>query len=103
MRFGTVGGALAGEVVLLHDALKAFAFGAADDINEIAGLKLSDAEVDLPFRQIGLEAEFTNQFLRFQARLLEFAQTGLGQTRFFLWIESNLGRRIAVLFRADPA
>src|SRR5262245_29817613 len=40
MHFRTVRRSLPGEVMLLHHALKAFAFGAANHIDEVARLKL---------------------------------------------------------------
>ena len=39
MGLGTVRGALAVEIVLLHRALETFALGDADDIDELAGLE----------------------------------------------------------------
>jgi len=47
VRFRTVRRALPSKVVFLHHALKAFAFRAADYIDEVAWLKLRNAQVDL--------------------------------------------------------
>ena len=68
MRLRTVRRALAGEVVLLHHALEAFALRSADHIDEIAGLKLRDAQIDLAFRRIRFEAKFPHKFLRLGLR-----------------------------------
>ena len=40
------------KVVLLHDALEAFALGPADDIDEIAGLELRHRQVDLALGRV---------------------------------------------------
>jgi len=54
VRFRPVRRALPSEVVLLHHALKAFAFRAADYIDEVAWLKLRNAQVDLALGKIVL-------------------------------------------------
>ncbi len=64
VRLRTVRRALALEVVLLHDALEAFALGLANHIDPITRLKLRDCEVDLALRRIRREAKFPHEFLR---------------------------------------
>ena len=67
VRFRTVRRALPMEVVLLHHALKAFAFRAANHIDEVARLKLRDAQVDLAFGKIRFAGEIRARI--FAARL----------------------------------
>ena len=73
VRFRTVRRALPMEVVLLHHALKAFAFRAADYIDEVAWLKLRNAQIDLPFGKILFQAKFTHKPLGLDSGLLKFA------------------------------
>ena len=69
MRLRTVRRALAMHVVFLHHALKAFAFGAADHIDQIARLKLRDVQIHLAFRRIRLEPKFARQIFSARPRL----------------------------------
>ena len=73
MRFRTVRRSLPGEVMLLHHALEAFAFRAANHIDEIAGLKLRNALVNFAFGEIVLQTEFAHKPLWLDSGLLEFA------------------------------
>src|SRR4029077_16107354 len=99
MRFRTVRRALPMEVVLLHHALKAFAFRAADYIDEVARLKLGNAQVDVAFGKIFLQAKFAHESLRPNSGLLEFTEQRFADTRFLLCAEPDLYCKIAfVLF-----
>src|SRR5205814_5723031 len=77
MRFRTVRGPLPVEVVLLHHALKTFAFRAANHIDEVARLKLRHAQVDVAFRKIGLQAKFAHQSMGLSSGLFEFTDQRL--------------------------
>ncbi len=68
VRLRTVRRALSVEVVLLHHALEAFALRATDHIDEIAGLKLRDGEIDFAFRQIGLQTKLAHETFRLGVR-----------------------------------
>jgi len=82
--------ALPMEVVLLHHALKAFAFRAADYIDEVAWLKLRNAQVDLAFGKSVLQAKFAHESLRPDSGLLEFTKQRFADTRFLLHAEPDL-------------
>src|SRR4030095_5305849 len=84
VRFRTMRRPLPGEVVLLHHALKTFAFRAANHIDEVAGLKLRNAQVDVAFRKIVLQAKFAHESLRFDSGLFEFTHQCVRYTRFLL-------------------
>src|SRR6266436_9665774 len=71
VRFRTVRRALPSEVMLLHHALKTFAFRAPNHIDEVARLKLRNAQVDVAFGKIGLQAKFAHESLRFGSGLFE--------------------------------
>ena len=68
MRLRTVRRALPMEVVLLHHALKAFAFRAANHIDEIARLKLRHAQIDFAFGQIAFAGEIRARIAAAQRR-----------------------------------
>src|SRR5215467_12276164 len=72
VHFRTVSGALPGKIVFLHHALEPFAFRTADHINEVASLKLGNAQVDLALGKIVLQAKFADKPLWFGSSLLEF-------------------------------
>src|SRR2546423_14183232 len=81
MRFGTVRGALSVEVVFFHHALEAFAFRAANHVDEIARLKLGDAEIHFAFRQISFQPKLAHEFLRRDVRFLEISELGFAHAR----------------------
>src|SRR5205814_4248118 len=103
VRFRTVRGTLPSHVVLLHNALKSFAFRAADDIDEIASLKLCDVQIHFAFRCIRFQTKFAHETLRFDVRFLKDADFGAVQSRFFLRTESDLDRGIAIPICGDSA
>src|SRR6476646_4614053 len=72
VRLRTVRGTLPVEVVLLHHALKTFAFRAPNHIHEVPRLKLRNAQVDVAFGKILSQAKFAHQSLRLDSGLLEF-------------------------------
>src|SRR5439155_27240585 len=94
VHFRTVRRALPGEVVLLHETLKTLAFRAANHINEIAGLKLRNAQVDLALGKIVLQTKFAHKSLWLDSGFLEFTDYCLGHARFLLCAEPNLHSRI---------
>ena len=92
------------EVVLLHDALEAFAFRPADHIDEIARLKLRHAQVDRRLREASVSRRNSRiEFLRLDSGLLEFAEQRLGDARFLLRVEADLHRRITVVLLGQTA
>ena len=103
MRLRTVRRSLPGEVVLLHHALKTFAFRAANHIDEVAGLKLRNAQVDVAFGKIGLQAKFAYESLRLDSGLFEFTDQRLRHPRFLLHAETDLHRRIAFVVFGQAA
>ena len=103
MRLRTVRRTLPMEVVLLHHALKAFAFRAANHIDEIAGLKLRHAQVDVAFGKILLQAKFAHESLRPNPGLLEFTDECLRHARFLLRSEPDLHRRITFVVVGQTA
>src|SRR4029077_3346307 len=93
VRLRTVRRALPMEVVLLHHALKAFAFRAANYIDEVARLKLRHAQVDVAFGKIVSQSKFAHDSLRPNSGLLEFTDQCLRHARFLLRPEPDLHRR----------
>src|SRR6266568_2319193 len=84
VRFRAVSRALPVEVVFFHHALKAFAFRSADNIDKVARLKLSDAQIDLTLRRISIQPKLTDKSFRLATGLFEFAQKLFGHTRLLL-------------------
>src|SRR5204863_1786772 len=103
MSLGTMRCALPGKIVFLHHTLETFALRSPDDIDVIAGLKLSDIKIDLAFGRIGFEAKLAHKFFRLDPCLLEFAEQLFGQARLLLRVKPNLARGIAVVFDGYPA
>src|SRR5213075_271033 len=103
MRFRTVRRSLPREVMLLHHALKTFAFRAANHIDEIARLKLRNAQVDVALGKIASQAKFAHESLRFDSGLLEFTDQCLRHARFLLHPEPDLHRRITLILFGQTA
>jgi hypothetical protein len=94
--------ALSVKVVFLHDPLKSFALRATDDVDEIARLKLRDAQIDLAFRRISFQAKLAQKFFGLGAGLFEVTESCC-VTRDSFAIQNRPGPRIAVVFRRYPA
>src|SRR5262245_41310643 len=94
VHFGTVRRSLPGEVMLLHHTLKTFAFRAPNHIDEVARLKLRNAQVDVAFGKIVLHAKFAHESLRLNPSLPEFTDQSLRHARFLLGPKSDLYGRI---------
>src|SRR2546423_10256444 len=103
MRLRAVGRALSVEVVLLHYALKSFSFRSTDYIDEIACLKLRDAQIDIAFRKVTLQAKLAHKFVRLDSGFLELPKQRLGNPRFLLHAETNLHGRISLVLFGQPA
>src|SRR5262249_54840615 len=103
MHHRTVRRALPGEVVLLHHALKTFAFRAPNHIHEIAGLKLRNAQVDFAFGKIVLQSKFAHKSLWLDPRFLELTEQRATHPRFFLLAKTNLHARITFGFFCQTA
>src|SRR5262249_25760392 len=102
MHLRTVRRTLPCEVVLFHYALETLAFGATNHIHEIAGLKLGDAQVDLAFREIVLQAKFAHESLWLDSSLLEFTDQRFAHARFLLRAARDLHRRITFVLIIQP-
>ena len=86
MGLGTVRGALAVEIVLLHRALETFALGDADDIDELADLEAGDGDrvavlalPRLPMRELARRTSSASQ-----PAFLKWPSSGL-VTRCSFW------------------
>src|SRR5438067_2076316 len=73
VRFRTVRRTLPSEIVLFHYALKTFAFRAANDIDEVAGLKLRNGQINFAFGKIAFQPKFAHQSLWLDSGLFKFA------------------------------
>src|SRR5436190_21434418 len=102
VRFRSVRRALPREVELFHHALETFAFRAANHIDEVAGLKLRNAQVDVALK-IVLQAKFAHESLRFDSGLLEFTDQCPRHARFLLHPEPDLHRRITLILFGQTA
>ena len=99
MGLGTVRGALAVEIVLLHRALETFALGDADDVDELAGLEAGDGD------RVALLASLRRSVRELarrissacSRRLLEVAELGLGDAVFLLVEDADLDGGVTVV------
>src|SRR6266403_2030725 len=98
-----MGRALSVEVVLLHYALKSLSFRSTDYIDEIAWLKLRNAQIDIAFGEIACKAKLAHKFVRLDSGFLELPKQRLGNPRFLLHAETNLHGRISLVLFGQPA
>src|SRR5439155_27098585 len=97
MCFRTVGSALPVKILFLHYALETFALRTTDHVDEIARLKLCDAEIHFAFRGIRFQTKLAHKSLRLRVRFFEIAKLGFANPRLFLRSEPDLDRRIAIV------
>ena len=94
--FGAVRGVAAAEIVALHHAFKAAAFGHADGVHKIALGKNGGADDVARFDREGEIAEFADALGGQGAVFLEMAEQGLGHALLFLVVEAELDGVVAV-------
>src|SRR6516165_963484 len=100
MHFRTVSGWLARKPMLFYHTLKSLALGSPDHVDELAGIKLADTQIQVAVQHRSIrQPEFPNESLRLRIRLLEMAEQRLRNPRFLLQIKPYLNGRISVTLR----